>query len=85
MLGWDRPKELGEDLEMRSLAIVLGTVGTLMLAGEAHAWVSVTKPNLESMQTLIQKRGNCFNRCMRTRCKRARTPAACCSRYCNRS
>jgi len=54
-----------------------------MLAGEAHAWVSVTKPNLESMQTLIQKRGNCFNRCMRTRCKRARTPAACCSRYCN--
>jgi len=70
---------------MRSLAIVLGAVGTLMFAGEAPARVPITKPNPESMQTLIQKRGTCFNRCMRTRCKRARTPAACCSRFCNRS
>jgi len=70
---------------MRSLAIVLGAVGTLILAAEAHARIPIANPNPESMQTLIQKRGNCFNRCMRTRCKRARTPAACCSRVCNRS
>ena len=70
---------------MRYLAIVLGAVGTLMLAAEAHARMPIANPNPESMQTLIQKRGSCFNRCMRTRCKRARTPAACCSRVCNRS
>ena len=70
---------------MRSLAIILGAVGALAFAVEVHATVPITKPNPESMQTLIQKRGNCFNRCMRTRCKPAKYPPACCSRYCNRS
>jgi hypothetical protein len=70
---------------MRSLVIVLGTVGTLLFAGEAHAWVPITKSNPESMHTLIQKGESCFNRCMRTRCKRTKYPPACCSRVCNRN
>jgi hypothetical protein len=70
---------------MRSLVIVLGAVGTLLFTGEAHASVPITKSSPESMQTLIQKGESCFNRCMRTRCKRAKYPPACCSRVCNRN
>jgi hypothetical protein len=69
---------------MRSLAIVLAAVGTLTLAAQAHAGVPIAKPNPESLQTLVQMGQGCFNRCMRTRCKRAKYPPACCSRFCNR-
>jgi hypothetical protein len=69
---------------MRSLAIVLGAVGTLILVADAHARIPIAKPNPESMHTLIQMGQGCFNRCMRTRCKRAKYPPACCSRLCNR-
>ena len=84
MLEWIFLKSR-EGLEMRSLAIVLGAVGTLMFAWEAHAWVPIAKSNPESMLTRIQKGESCYNRCMRTRCKRAKYPPACCSRVCNRS
>lgn len=70
---------------MRSLAIVLGAVATLALGAQAHAGVPIAKPSSESLQTtLVQMGEGCFNRCMRTRCKRAKYPPACCSRICNR-
>jgi hypothetical protein len=70
---------------MRSLAVVLVAVGALAFAGKAHAGVPITKPKLESIQTLIQKNeSRCFSWCManRGRCFTTKSPAACCTMAC---